>query len=67
IPIHALPQASAQFPPPPLLHILVRPFLFSGTGFCLRDNQLILQQQDSGDDFDDEKKRQRIAEVVQAR
>ncbi|RIB23850.1 hypothetical protein C2G38_2170081 [Gigaspora rosea] len=70
--INAPPLAHGQFPPnmgPPLLHhgILARPFPFSGTGFRLTDNQPILQKQDSDDDFDDEEKRQRIAEAVQAR
>ncbi|KAF0517365.1 RNI-like protein [Gigaspora margarita] len=41
---------------PPLVH-----------GFRLTNNQPILQQQDSDNDFDDEEKRQRIAEAVQAR
>ncbi|RIB03067.1 hypothetical protein C2G38_2226131 [Gigaspora rosea] len=52
-----IPLVHGQFPPnmgPPLLRhgILARPFPFSGTGFHLTDNQPILQQQDSDDDFD---------------
>ncbi|CAG8506335.1 3873_t:CDS:2, partial [Scutellospora calospora] len=62
------PGIPPRIPGPPHLHRnnLVRSLPFSGTGFRLTNNQPNFQL-NSDDNSDDDEKRQRIAEAVQAR